>query len=431
MNTIIIFLFMFIILAVIRVPLAHSMLAAAIVCIIVSGKSLGIVASTAYSSIDVFAFLAIPGFIFAGDLMLHGRIAEIILDEVNKITGGVRSIIGDVAVILSMLFGTILGSATATVGLVGGMLCPKMESLGYRREESGALVAASGILGILVPPSIPGIMYAISSGQSIIEVWLSTVMPALLLGPLFIIVNTIRCRTKLVDTKEYQRYLESAKTASKRFSPRSIPAILTPFVIFVGIFGGVFTPTEASAVIVLYSMLIGWFFYKGLNKNNIFAITFQGAKNSASIVILIAFASVAGRFFTLIGLPNQLVNLIAEADISKTTMLILINLILIVMGMFMETNTSILILTPLLLPIINFYEINPIHFGAVLLLNLQMGMLTPPFAGNLFVACKVAKVSFNKIVPPILSYIAVIIPVLILTTFVPEFSLLLVNLMTK
>jgi len=130
MSTIIIFLLVFIILAIIRVPLAHSMLGAAIICIIFNGKSLGIVASTAYSSIDVFAFLAIPGFIFAGDLMLHGKIAEVILDEVNKISGGVRSILGSVAVILAMLFGTILGSSTATVGLVGGMLCPKMESFG-------------------------------------------------------------------------------------------------------------------------------------------------------------------------------------------------------------------------------------------------------------------------------------------------------------
>jgi len=302
---------------------------------------------------------------------------------------------------------------------------------GELRLESGALVAAAGILGLLIPPSIPGIMYAISAGQSIIEVWLSTIMPALVLGPLFIIVNIIRCRTKLLLTEEYTRFKEDSKTSSKRFSPRSIPALLTPFVIFAGIFGGVFTPTEASAVIVLYSLLIGWFFYKGLNKNNIIDITFQGVKNNAAIVILIAFASVAGRLFTIIGLPDQLVNLMADMEISKTAMLIIINLLLIVVGMFMETNTAILILTPLLLPIVQFYGMSPIHFGAMLLLNLQMGMLTPPFAANIFVACKVAKVSFNKIVPPIISYLLMIIPVLIITTFVPEFSLFIVNLVAK
>jgi C4-dicarboxylate transporter DctM subunit len=402
------------------------MLGATLIGFFVGGKSLGMVASTAYSSIDVFTFLAVPGFIYAGDLMLHGRIAEVILNEVNKLGGKIKSILGSFAVILSMLFGTILGSSTATVGLVGGMLIPKMTVHGYKKEESAALISAAGILGILIPPSIPGIMYATTAGQSIIDVWLSTITSALLLGPLFILVNVLRCRNKLIVHETDTAFIQSNQ--SKKFNIKSIPALLAPIIIFAGIFGGVFTPTEAAAVIVFYSLLVGYFVYKGLNRKNLFDITLTGAKNTAAIIILISFASVAGRLFTITSLPKILVNVIAGLNMSKITILLLINGILIIVGMFMETNTSILILTPLLLPMAEYYHLSPLHFGAMMLLNLQLGMLTPPFAANIFVACKVANVPFNKIISPLIWYWIVIIPVLFVVTFVPQFSTIIIQL---
>jgi len=403
------------------------MLGAAIICFLINGKSLGMVASTAYSSIDVFAFLAIPGFILAGNLMLHGKIADTILLELNNITKGTKSVLGSFAVILSMLFGTILGSAAATVALVGGMLIPKMNELGYSRDESAALIAASGILGLLIPPSIPGIMYAIAAGESIMDVWISTIPIALLVGLLWIIVNIVKC-AKMKKPVSLPTSKTEQATTSKRFSVHSIPAILAPVVIFAGIFGGIFTPTEASAVIVVYSLIVGLFVYKGLNRNNLYDIILKSAKSSAAIVILIAFASVAGRFFTLINLPKMLVDFMGTLNLTPIGFLIVVNVLLIIVGMFMETNTAILILTPLLLPIAKSFGINPIHFGAIMLFNLQLGMLTPPFAGNIFVVCKVADVSFDKVIRPIIPYILVALPVLVITTYFPNFSLFFVNL---
>lgn len=431
MEILLVFLIVFLVLAFLKVPLAHAMLGGALVGLIMVGKSLNMAASTAYSSVDVFTYLAIPGFIFAGDLMLHGKIAETILNEVNRFGKRFRSILGAFAVLLSMLFGTLLGSSTATVGLVGGMLIPKMSDFGYRREESGALIAASGILGILIPPSIQGITYAMATGQSILDVWISTIPIAFIVGPLFIIINAIRCRTRLVQTSPQNSDISNQQTipnVRKPFSLKSIPALIAPLIIFVGVFGGAFTPTEASAVIVAYSLLIGIFVYKGLNRNNLNALVFKAAKSSAAIIILIAFASVAGRMFTLTRLPAVLVEVIRGTNMSRTTFLIVLNLLLLVIGMFMETNTAILILAPLLIPIAGFYDINLIHLGAIMLFNLQIGMLTPPFAANVFVAVKTADVPFNKILGPLVPYVLACIPVLILVTFVPGLSLLLVNL---
>ena len=434
LQMLLVFIVVFLALAIIRVPLAHSMLGASMVSILLMGQSINIVASTAYSSIDVFAYLAIPGFVYAGNLMLHGRIAESILDEVTKLVRGSRKALGDFAVLMSMLFGTIMGSATATVALVGGMLFPRMEKMGYRREESAALIASAGILGVMIPPSIQGIMYAIAAGESIIHVWCSTIIPALILGPLWMLTSHIRCRTRLRNLDELS--MEDAQMlreimdnqGSRQFNPHSIPALLAPVILFAGIFGGIFTPTEAGAVVVAYSLIVGTLFYKGLNRKNLFEVTLSSAKTSAAIVILIAFSAVAGRMFTMVNMPTYLVNLIVGSNIGKVEFLIIMNLILLAVGMFMETNTSILILVPLVLPIAKSYGIDPVHFGSIMLMNLQIGMLSPPFAANLFVACKVAKCDFNKIIRPISVYILVSIPVLILVTFVPQVSLFLVNL---
>ena len=437
LQMLLVFIAIFLVLAIIRVPLAHAMLGAAMVSILLIGQSTNIISSTAYSSIDVFAYLAIPGFVYAGNLMLHGKIAESILDEITKLVRGSRQALGDFAVILSMLFGTIMGSATATVALVGGMLFPRMEKVGYRREESAALVASAGILGVMIPPSIQGIMYAIAAGESIIHVWCATIVPALILGPLWMVTNHVRCRTRLKKLDELSSEEAQKLRAimdgqrSRRFNPRSIPALLAPVILFAGIFGGVFTPTEAGAILVAYSLLVGAFFYRGLTSKNLFSVTLSSAKTSAAIVILIAFSAVAGRMFTMVNLPTYLVELIMGAHIGKVAFLIIMNLILLIVGMFMVTNTAILVLVPLVLPLAKSYNIDPIHFGAMMLMNLQIGMLTPPFAANLFVACKVAKCDFNKILRPVGCYILVAIPVLILVTFVPQISLCLVDLFLR
>jgi len=420
-----IFLAVMMALALIRVPLAIGILGGAFAGFLASGRSLGIVAPSAFSAIDVFAFLAVPGFIYAGALMLHGRIAESILDLFQGLANRLQGALGAITVVVSMLFGTISGSSVATVSMVGGMMIPEMEKRGYRRERAAALVAATGVLGVLIPPSIPGIMYAIAAGQSIAAVWLTTVMPAILLGGLWAVIAVVQGRGRHALAAS----VEAAATVPARGKLwRSIPALFAPVIIFGGIYGGVFTPTEGGAVVVVYCLIIGFLFYRGLRLGTIFGITAQAARMSAAILLLIAAAAVAGRLFTLTGLPRELTATIVGMNLDPLMFLLVLNLILIGIGMFMETNTAILILTPILLPIAQGLGIDPLHFGAIVLLNLELGMITPPMAGNLFVACKVAGVPFNAMLRPLLPYYLAAIPVLAITTYWPDFTLALSRL---
>lgn len=420
-----IFLVVMMALALIRVPLAIAILGGAFVGFMASGRSLGIVAPSAFSAIDVFAFLAVPGFIYAGALMLHGRIAESILDLFQGLANRLQGALGAITVVVSMLFGTISGSSVATVSMVGGMMIPELEKRGYRRERAAALVAATGVLGVLIPPSIPGIMYAIAAGQSIAAVWLTTVMPAFLLGSLWAIIAILQGRGK----NALPSGLEAAVAAPERGKLwRSVPALFAPVIIFGGIYGGVFTPTEGGAVVVVYCLIIGFLFYRGLRPGTIFGITAQAARMSAAILLLIVAAAVAGRLFTLTGLPRDLTASIVGMNLDPLMFLLVLNLILLGIGMFMETNTAILILTPILLPIAQGLGVDPLHFGAIMLLNLELGMITPPMAGNLFVACKVAGVPFNAMLRPLMPYYLAAIPVLAITTYWPGFSLALARL---
>lgn len=421
----VIFIVILMALATIRVPMALAILGAALACFLMTGRSLGIVAPTAFSALDVFAFLAVPAFIFAGALMLHGRIVNSILTLFAVVTRGAKGALSGFAIVISMVFGTLSGSSAATVSMVGGMLIPEMVKQGYDRAKTTGLIGASGVLGILIPPSIPGIMFAISSNQSVAAVWLVTVTPALLLGAIWIVVAMVTNRP--VPGREPQADVTEPVVRGEKAVIRSLPALAAPLIIFVGIYGGIFTPTEAGAVVVLYSLLVGAFFYKGLNLRNIGPIVLEAAKISAAILILLAMATISARLFTLTGLPRALTGAVAGLDLGVIGFLIVLNVLLIAIGMFMETNMSIIVLTPILLPIAVSYGVDPLHFGAIMLLNLELGMITPPFAGNLFIACRISGLPFNKVLKPLIPYWLTAIPVLAITTFWPDFTLAFVH----
>lgn len=414
-------------LSAIRVPLAFSLLSAAIVCMLVAGRSLGSVAPTAFGAIDVFAFIAVPAYIYAGNIMLHGKVAASLLSLADVVAARIKGAHGAIAVILSMLFGTVSGSSVATVSMVGGMMIPEMNRLGYSSPQTTALMAATGVLGVLLPPSVPGIMYAISAGQSISAVWLVTCMPAFLLAFLWIAV-ALRMRLDPAKTSTLDAVLPLVGLRHNK-TLRSLPALVAPLIIFGGIYGGFFTPTEAAAVLVAYALLIGWLFYRGINGKNFLYITLESAKASAAIMILLSLASIGARLFTFLGLPAQIGLVFEAADLSPWQFLLLLNICLILVGMFMETNTSIIVLTPLLLPIAQNMGVDPLHFGAIMLLNLELGMITPPFAANIFVACKVANLPYNKVLMPLIPYWLTGLFVLAITTAFPEFSRFALNLL--
>ena len=435
MSNFFIFLAIFLLLGFLRVPIPFAMGISAVLVYLNAGGTTVAISMKIFGSLNVFTFLAIPAFIFAGDLMAASGISSAIMRFANAFIGRLRGAAGAVTVVACMLFGAITGSSLATITGIGGMMLPELEKAGYNRKYATGLIAACGFLGILIPPSIPGILYAMMAGENLMAVWLCTVGPGILLGGSYIIINFF----------VYGRKEEKAITRLGKFQMgpylkgivsetwHSMSALLMPVIIFYGIYGGIFTPTEAGAVAVAYGLLIGWvinpLFLRKKPEVGIVQLLSDGAVSSATIAMLNCFASVAGVMITYTRIPAILTEAMFSITDSKFVFLIILNIMLIIVGMFMETNSSILLLGPILIPIATSFGVDPIHFAGIMLLNLEIGMITPPFAANLFVACRVAKLNMEDVIPSMVPFFVACLIVLLITTYVPGVATWLPNLM--
>ncbi|MBN7772984.1 TRAP transporter large permease [Clostridium aminobutyricum] len=428
MSNLAIFLVIFLGLALLRLPVPFSMGIASVIVFVVAGLPLASVAPAMFSSLDSFTFLAIPAFIFAGDMMAVVGISSAIINFANSFIGRLRGAVGAVTVITSLLFGAITGSSLATITGIGGMMLPEMVKRGYSREYSTALISCCGFLGILIPPSIPGIIYAMMSGANLMDVWLCTVTPGIMLGIGYIVINYFTYGKKQEKTTEPFKFVPYVNGIRKSFC-QSIVALLCPIIIFYGIYGGIFTPTEAGAVAVFYGLVVGWVYLPVIKKTwpekKFRTLVEDSAVSSAAISMLIVFAAIASRMITFTRIPEILTNTLMGITDSKFVFLLVLNILLIIVGMFMETNTSILLLGPILIPIATSFGVDPIHFAAIMLLNLEIGMITPPFAANLFVGCKVGKCTMDQVLPHMMPFFIVCIIVLMIITYVPSIVLFL------
>ena len=431
-----IFLVIFLGLAFLRVPIPFSMGISAIIVYMAAGGTSAAISMKVFGALNVFTFLAIPAFIFAGDLMAASGISSAIMRFANAFIGRLRGAAGAVTIVTCMLFGAITGSSLATITGIGGMMLPELEKAGYDKRYATGLISACGFLGILIPPSIPGILYAMMAGENLMKVWLCTVTPGILLGIAYIFINYM----------EYGRKEQKAKVTQGafKFGPyiknigvqtwKSLSALLMPVIIFYGIYGGIFTPTEAGAVAVAYGLLIGWLvnplFLKKKPEVGIVKLLTEGAISSATIAMLNTFATVAGVMITYTRIPAILTEAMFTITHSKVIFLLILNLMLIVVGMFMETNSSILLLGPILIPIATSFGVDPIHFAGIMLLNLEIGMITPPFAANLFVGCRVGKLNMENVLPKMIPFFIACLVVLIITTYVPAVATFLPNLVS-
>jgi len=421
------FIATFVILAVLRIPIPFSAGLAGIICMAYAGIPYSILPAKMFGNIDSFAYLAIPAFIYSGDVMSLGGITRALITWIRAICGRAKGAVASTAVIASALFGTISGSSVATVSAIGGMMLPEMVRAGYDKKYATALIAASGFLGILIPPSIPGVVYALAVGLSVADVWIATLVPGVLLTILYCIFNRIFYAHQEQQVEgDLNRIAEIGKS-----TPRGLVALLMPLIIFAGVYGGVMTPTEAGAVAVLYGLIAGWIIYplifKDKSGEGLIQVTKKSAVSAAGIMMLIATAAVPSAMFTYAGTAQAVTDWLFGITDNMYIFLLMLNLVLIVVGMFMETNTAILLLAPILAPTAVAYGVDPVHFAAIMLLNLEIGMITPPFACNIFVACKLSGLSMDKILKPILQFIAVCIPVLLATTYIPQLALLFVR----
>lgn len=409
-------------LALARVPIPFSMGIASILTMMYAGGNLVTVPQATFRALNIFTFLAIPAFIFAGDVMAASGISSAIMRFSNSIIGRIRGAAGAVTIVTCMLFGAITGSSLATITGIGGMMLPELDKAGYDRNYSTALISACGFLGILIPPSIPGILYAMMAGQNLLKVWLCTVTPGLMLGCAYILINYLTYGLKQEKNREPLKLDKYVVNIAKE-TWRSMSALLMPVIIFYGIYGGIFTPTEAGAVAVAYGLIVGWIlrplFGKGKPDKDIIYLLKDAAIVSSTIAMLNVFATIAGTMITYTRIPLMLTEAMLSITESKLVFLLILNVLLIIIGMFLETNSSILLLGPILIPVATTFGVDPIHFAGIMLLNLEIGMITPPFAANLFVGCKTGNVKLDQVLPKMWPFYIACGVVLLITTYVP------------
>ncbi|MBX2874474.1 MAG: TRAP transporter large permease [Saprospiraceae bacterium] len=408
---------------VLRFPIAFSLGLACLAYILLAGFPLVILPMKMYSGIDVFVLLSVPGFILAGNLMNYGGLTEKIINFCNHLLGHIRGGLALANIGASMLFAGISGTAVSDTASIGSVMIPAMKREGYGEGFSCAITAASSTVGPIIPPSVPMIIAATLSGLSVGKLFLAGAVPGFLLGGGLMVV------AYLISVREnYPKHPRSSLAQIGRSFVDTFWALLMTFIILFGIIGGVFTPTEASIIAVLYAMLVGLLVYRKLNFRKIQVIVLDSMKTSASLMVLIGFANLFGWILVTERLPQLISAEILGFTTNKYVVLLLINLLLIFVGTFMETIAALLILFPILLKVAASVGVDPIHFAVIAVLNLIIGLTTPPVGVCLFVASSIGKVSIGKVSKASLPFLAVSLIVLILVTLIPELSLFLPQL---
>ncbi len=406
-----------------RFPIAFALGLSCFVYIVAEGIPLIIIPMKMFSGIDVFVLLSIPGFILAGNLMNYGGLTTKIIDFCNHILGHIRGGLSLANIGASMLFAGISGTAVSDTASLGSVLIPAMKKEGYDSGFSCAVTAASSTVGPIIPPSVPMIIAATLSGLSVGKLFLAGAVPGFLLGAgLMVVAYFISVK------RNYPKHPKSSLRQIGNSFINTFWALLMTFIILFGIIGGIFTPTEASIIAVVYAFIIGRYVYKKLSFKRVQVIVLDSMKTSASLMILVGFANLFGWILITERMPQYISGQILDFSSNKYMVLLLINLLLIFVGTFMETIAALLILFPILLKVAITVGVDPIQFSVIAVLNLIIGLTTPPVGVCLFVASSIGKTSIGKVSKASLPFLFVSLGVLVLVTLIPELSLFLPGL---
>lgn len=376
-----------------------------------------------FGSLDNLPLLAVPFFILAGEIMAQGGIARRVVEWVISLIGGIRGSLAVTTVAASELFGAMAHTAVGTVVAVGRMLYPSLRANGYDDRFSVGLIASSGAIAVVIPPSIAMILYSMSAQQSAIALFTAGILPSLLIGLVDAVYVMTYARIKAVPFTSGARW--SAVWVSTKEAFWSISTIV---VIFGGIYGGVFTPTEAAGVAVVYSLFVTMVIHREVGLRQLWDIVLSSVFLIAQILMIVAAAGLYSWLLTTSGIPQHIVAGIQNLHMPEWALLLSINVVLLIMGSFLEPPAAILILTPLLLPIIQAIGMSPIHFGIIMAVNLSIGMYTPPFGLNLFASQAVFNAPLGNIYRGVLPFVAINFITLMVITYVPAISMILLHL---
>jgi tripartite ATP-independent transporter DctM subunit len=405
------------------IPVAVSIGLASVLGIAAAKAPMLISVKEMFSAINKFPLAAIPFFILAGNLMESGGISARLVDFAKSIVGGFQGGLAATCVLTCMIFAAVSGSSVATTFAIGAILIPALIRHGYPTNYAAALQATSAELGVIIPPSIPMILYGVSAEVSIGELFISGFGPGLLIGGALMTFVVVYARIKGYGARD-----DEGRLAFLAATRRAAFALMMPVIILGGIYGGIFTPTEASVAAVLYAFVVGVFVYREIRWRDLPAVLRKSVVSSSVIMFIIANAGLFSYLITRAGVPDQIGAFLRETLQSPTLFLLGVNATLFVIGMFIETSASIIVLAPILAPVAQGFGIDPVHFGTIMVVNLALGMITPPFGVNLFAACTVGRISLDRIVPRLVPFVLVVLGCLMVVTYWPPLTLFLRDL---
>jgi C4-dicarboxylate transporter DctM subunit len=380
--------------------------------------SLLVIHTNVFGSLDSFPLLAIPLFIFAGDVMARGGIALRLIELIMSMIGGIRGSLPVATVASAAAFGAMSGSSVACVAAIGKLTLPSLEKAGYGRNFSVSLITATGVIDVIIPPSIPMIIYGIAAQQSITQLFMAGIVPGLIIAA--VLSAYVMVRAKNLGIPSGGRPQLSAVLPALR---RSTWALLAPIVVLGGIYGGVFTPTEAAGIACVYAIFISVVVYRELTIADVWRIATDSSVLIGQIMILVAAAGAYSWLVATSGLPLLLTNFISGLELQPWLLLLVINVLLLMVGSVLEPPAAILILTPLLTPMILKAGIDPLHFGLVVTINLAIGMFLPPFGLNLFASHAIFRTPLQVLYRGVVPFLFLYLAVLMLITYVPEITL--------
>lgn len=377
---------------------------------------------------NVLVLLAIPLFIMAGGLMEKGKIAAPLVELAALFVGRIKGGLSAAAVVASAIFGSISGSASATLTCIGSIMLPQLRAANYPRGLSAAIIANAAPLGLLIPPSAIQIIYAWVTRQSVLKCFLATIVPGLILVCLLILANFTMLRGKK-DIKVMEPISKFPREVA-RSSWKALPALFMPVMILGGIYGGIMTPTEAAGIAVIYSIPVGFFIYKGLNRKNFGSAILETATTTGVVMVMFFMVMIVSRMLIFEDIPGIAQDIIFSISENPIIIMLMINVVLVLIGMLMDDVSGILLASPLLFPIVVDLGVDPIQFAAIIGVNLGMGNISPPTAPLLYLGARVGKAPVSEMIGPTLVMIAVAwIPTLLITTYIPEVSLWLPELL--